>query len=272
MTSSSRPAPVFSDRAIVLRSHKIGEADKVLRLLTREHGKRSAVAKGVRKTASRFGARLEPLTCASVLIHRGRSLDIVRQAEIEVSFHEVREDLAGFVAGSAMLELIDCLTQEHEPHPELFDLLLAGLIALRERPDQSGFTLAFFEFRALSEAGFGLGVTRCSECGAALKEGEATFSLHRGGLICDSCRSDPARDTGKLIRLSAESVSSLQWMASSRLDEAPPFACGTAGELERLMGMVVEHWTEREFRSGRVMREMPGPARPMRRTDGRKLA
>ena len=272
MTSSSRPSPVFTDRAVVLRSHKIGEADKVLRLMTRDHGKRSAVAKGVRKTGSRFGARLEPLTCASVLIHRGRSLDIVRQAEIESSFHEVREDLLGFVAGSAMVELIDCLTQEHEPHPELFDLLLSGLVALRERPVDSGFTLAFFEFKALSEAGFGLGVTRCSECGAALPEGQAWFSLHRGGLICENCRADPARDTGKLIRLSEGSVSSLIWMSQSALEEAPPRGGEVAGELERLMGMVVEHWTEREFRSGRVMRELPGPARPMRRTDGRKLA
>ena len=255
-----------------MRSHKIGEADKVLRILTREHGKRSTVAKGVRKTGSRFGARLEPLTCAKVLIHRGRTLDLVRQAEIESSFHEVREDLGLFVAGSAMVELIDCLTQEHEPHPELFDLLLTGLEALRDYHGASASTLAFFEFRALSEAGFGIAVSRCAECGAELSTGPVWFSLHRGGMVCETCRADPKRETGKLVRLSPEAAASLGWMAGHSMGDVLFGGLKSTGELERLMGMVVEHWTEREFRSGRVMKSIPAGARALRRNDGRKLA
>jgi len=149
---SPRPGPDFGDLGIVLRSHKLGEADKIIRVLTREHGKRSAVAKGLRKTTSRFGARLEPFTCARLLVHTGRSLDIVRQAEIETSFHEVREDIALFVHASGMAELIDGITQEHEPHPELFDLMLRGLSLLKEYPTRALFTAAFFDYRALALA------------------------------------------------------------------------------------------------------------------------
>ncbi|MEB0015130.1 DNA repair protein RecO, partial [Glaciimonas sp. Cout2] len=73
--------PVYRDEAVVLRTHKLGEADRIVTMLTRQHGKVRAVAKGVRRTASKFGARLEPFMVADVQLYEGRSLDIVTQAE-----------------------------------------------------------------------------------------------------------------------------------------------------------------------------------------------
>ena len=256
---SPRPGPDFGDLGIVLRSHKLGEADKIIRVLTREHGKRSAVAKGLRKTTSRFGARLEPFTCARLLVHTGRSLDIVRQAEIETSFHEVREDIALFVHASGMAELIDGITQEHEPHPELFDLMLRGLSLLKEYPTRALFTAAFFDYRALALAGFELTAGRCAGCGAEISRGEVSLSLSLGGLLCEGCRGGRRGDVGRLIRIGAPASADLAWMAGHGLGEWPEVRLPVARmrELRMLMDKVVEHWMEKEFKSHRVMKTMP---------------
>ena len=133
----ARGRPEFKDEGSVLRTYRLGESDKILRILTRENGKRSAVGKGVRKTSSRFGARVEPLTHARLFLHRGRSMDTVKQAEIINSFQEVRDDLDLFVAGSAMAELVDSITEEGEPVHSFATLLkdLATITANRVQPN-----------------------------------------------------------------------------------------------------------------------------------------
>lgn len=256
---SRRRTPTYSDTGIVLRSHKLGEADKIIRVMTREHGKRSAVAKGLRKTTSRFGARLEPLSCVKMLAHRGRSLDVIRQVEIEQSFHEVRENLDLFVCGSAMAELVDSITQEHEPHPELFDLMFEGLTLLRREPSRSMSVLVFFEFRVMAAAGFELRVRACACCGGPTGSGGASFSLDLGGLVCETCRGDRASLVGRLVRISPAAARRLEWMAGM---EGGQWQAGEPdGSVERelrlLMDRVLEHWMEREFRTHRVMKRIP---------------
>lgn len=261
---TERGAREFNDLGIVLRSHKLGEADKIMRILTREHGKRSAVAKGVRRTTSRFGARLEPLTCARLFLHRGRNMDTIKQVEIFTSFQEVRADLELFAGGSAMAELIDNITEEHQPHPELFDLLLKGLELLGEYPARAAFTRALFEFKVMANSGFELMVTRCACCGGELGSGDIFFSLHLGGNVCESCRQGRQREAGKLVRVGAGAAQMLSWMATHELGEWPgePQAAAMR-EVGLLMDRVLEHWMERAFRSHRVMRAMPGGAAGM---------
>lgn len=250
---------MFSDLGIVLRSHKLGESDKILRILTRDHGKRSAVAKGVRKTTSRFGARLEPFTCAGLLMHQGRSMDIIKQAEIKTSFREVRENLDLFVRASAMAELLDSVTEEHGPSPDLFDLMLKGLELLKEFGGRAAFILAFFEFRVLAVAGFELRVTACAACGKSIGPGEVPFSLKQGGFICDACGGDARGDAGKVVRIGERTARLLAWMSTHDLGDWPDdMPEGPAlGELVFLMDRVIEHWTERESRSRRVMKVIP---------------
>jgi DNA repair protein RecO (recombination protein O) len=257
---SGRGGPVFSDLGIVLRSHKLGESDKIVRILTREHGKRSAVAKGLRKTTSRFGARLEPFTCSGLLMHQGRSMDIIKQADIKTSFQEIREDLDLFMRASAMAELVDTITEEHEPNLELFDLLLKGLELLKEFPGRAAFVLAFFEFRVLAVAGFQLRVTACAGCGKGTGPGEVSFSLGQGGFVCDACRGDARRDAGKVIRVSGQTARLLAWMSAHDLGEWPEDMKeeNVDGEFVFLMDRVLEHWMERESRSRRVMKVVPG--------------
>lgn len=260
-----RGAREYADRGIVLRSYKLGESDKILRIMTREHGKRSAVARGVRKTGSRFGGRLEPLTCASLLMHRGRNMDTVKQVEILTSFRGIREDLDLFVNGSAMAELVDNIAVEQEPHPELFDLLWLALRLMLEHPERAAFVRAFFEFEVMSASGFELMLSRCAACGGEVGVGQTSFSLHLGGYVCERCRSARGREVGKLIRVSPATAGVLSWMATHELGDWPCEERAEMREALALMDRVLEHWTEREFRSHRVMREMPaepGRGRP----------
>ncbi|MBU1671721.1 MAG: DNA repair protein RecO [Actinobacteria bacterium] len=267
---SARKRPEYRDVGIVLRSYKLGESDKILRILTREHGKRSAVAKGVRKTTSRFGARLEPLTHVQLLVHRGRNMDTVKQAEIIESFPGVREDLDLYVSASAMAELADSMTADEEPHPELFLLLEEALQLLDRYPERAPFTRAFFDFRAMAAAGFELRVGTCASCGKAPGAGGASFSLHMGGLVCEGCSSGGERGAGRLVTLQADTVELLAWMGVHRLGEWPsrPPRAGAAKEAGALMDRVLEHWMEREFKSHRVMKEFPQGRAREGTTDG----
>src|SRR6266508_3784862 len=104
--------PLYKEQGIVLGAVKLAEADKIVTILTQGSGKVRAVAKGIRRTKSRFGARLEPFTHVNLLLYRGRSLDIVTQADIISPFRTVRNDYGLFSAGEAMLEAVDKVAEE----------------------------------------------------------------------------------------------------------------------------------------------------------------
>ncbi len=124
----------YGDDGVVLRTQKLGEADRIITLLTRQNGRVRAVAKGVRRTKSRFGARLEPFTHVDVLIHPGRSLDVITQAEVIRAYGKpLATDYPRYTAGTAMLETAERLTPvEKEPAIRQFLLLIGGLRALGE--------------------------------------------------------------------------------------------------------------------------------------------
>ncbi|MBN9183601.1 MAG: DNA repair protein RecO, partial [Microbacterium sp.] len=118
--------PTYRDEVVVLRTHKLGEADRIVTLLSRRHGKIRAVAKGVRRTSSRFGARLEPFMVADVQLYQGRNLDIVQQAESLGSYGaEIAVHYDRFTAANAMVETADRLN-EAEATPQQYLLLLGG--------------------------------------------------------------------------------------------------------------------------------------------------
>src|SRR5690606_6159221 len=105
--------PLYRDEAVVLRTHKLGEADRIVTMLSRQHGKIRAVAKGVRRTASKFGSRLEPFMVADVQLYEGRSLDIITQAESLGSYGaDITDDYASYTAASAMVETADKITDD----------------------------------------------------------------------------------------------------------------------------------------------------------------
>jgi DNA repair protein RecO (recombination protein O) len=182
---------IYKDEALVLRTMRLGEADRIVTLAGRHNGRIRAVAKGVRKTKSRFGGRLEPFTYLSLVLWRGKSgLDTVTQAEVLEPFRAVREDLDRFALGEVMLEASDRVIQEAEPAGRVLNLLLGSLDRLSN--DSSPLVLAGFLLKLCSIAGFAPSLERCAECGAPA----AWFSPGQGGAVCPRCRSFDAEEVG----------------------------------------------------------------------------
>src|SRR5918912_3261178 len=128
---------VYRSKGIVLRSIRYGEADRILDLYTRDAGLISAIVKGIRRTKSRFGARLEPLSCVDFVAYHGRTLDTVTQVETLRSFHGVREDLTRFETAAGMVGSVRALSGGDEADRRVFNLLYNALDTLE--PRDSGF-------------------------------------------------------------------------------------------------------------------------------------
>jgi DNA repair protein RecO (recombination protein O) len=195
--------PLYSDEAIVLRTRKLAEADRIITLLTREHGRVRAVAKGVRRTTSRFGARLEPGGHVDVMFARGRNLDIVTQVESRGAYGaHAAGDYAAFTAVSAMLEAADKLVVEDgEPALQQFLLLLGGLRAICDQGRAPSQVLDAFLLRSLSVAGYAPSFDECARCGAPGPH--QAFHVSAGGMLCPDCRlpgsARPAAETVRVL-------------------------------------------------------------------------
>lgn len=190
---------LYRDEAVVLRTQKLGEADRIVTMLTREHGRIRSVAKGVRRTKSKFGARLEPGSHIDVQLYVGKTFDTVTQVEAIMNYGEaVSNDYQRWTIASAILETAERFTsQEHEPAPQEFHLVVGGLKALAENRYDPSMILDAFLLRSLAIGGYAPSMTICSRCE---KEGpHRYFSLVGGGSVCADCRSSacatPAPET-----------------------------------------------------------------------------
>ena len=159
----------YRDDGIVLRTQQLGEADRIITILGRTTGRIRAVAKGVRRTKSRFGARLEPFTHVDLMLHPGRSLDIITQAEVIRPYGEpLTGDYPRYTAGVAMLETAERFTPvEKEPALRQLLLLIGGLRALGEAEHDPGLVLDAFLLRSLAVAGYAPALEECARCGAS---------------------------------------------------------------------------------------------------------
>ena len=177
--------PVYRDEAVVLRTHKLGEADRIVTMLTREHGKVRAVAKGVRRTSSKFGARLEPFMVADVQLWEGRSLDVITQAESLGSYGAViAVDYESFTAANVMVETADKVT-ESEGSLQQYLLLVGALRSLSRHEHSSMLTLDSYLLRSLSIAGWAPTFQDCARCGRPGPHEHIVVQL--GGVVCDEC-------------------------------------------------------------------------------------
>ena len=180
--------PVYRDTGVVLRVTKLGEADRIVTLLTKREGRVRAVAKGVRRTKSRFGSRLEPFSHVDVQLYAGRNLDIVTQAVTVDGFGPaLAADYARYTAGTAIVETAERLTaEEREPSLRLYLLLVSALGALAETGRDPSLVLDAFLLRAMTLAGWSAALGGCARCG---EPGPHTaFHVPSGGVLCSGCR------------------------------------------------------------------------------------
>lgn len=224
---------------IVLRTYKLGEADRIVVLVTPEQGMVRAVAKGVRKTRSKFGSRLEPLSHVMVQLYEGRSeLKLITQVESIDHFRAVREDLDRLAKGVAMLEAVDHVALPDEPAPELYRMLLGGLRTLAA--NDSALVTAGFFLKLLTLEGSGPQVAGCVLCGAA--DDLVAFSEIDGGFVC--------RDHRRGMALSPEAVVLAQRILGGQLGAAlnePPSPA--THEVEVFATRALEHFLERRMRT-----------------------
>jgi DNA repair protein RecO (recombination protein O) len=182
----------YTTQAVVLRSFRLGEADRVLHLYTLERGRIGAVAKGIRKTKSRFGARLEPLSHVELLLHQGSGeLQTVTGVDLVRSHHDAREDSyrlgVGLVGAEAMLRLFT----EQERNPRAFEALTRFLDLLDElaprasRPALDPLALSF-QLKLLWLSGYLPHLTSCADCGATGTP-LVGYSPRAGGAVCGDC-------------------------------------------------------------------------------------
>ena len=240
---SGTPKALYRDEGVVLRTQKLGEADRIITVLTRKHGKVRAVAKGVRRTKSKFGARLEPFSHVDLQFYTGRNLDIVNQAESIRSYGQaVAAHYPAYTAGTAVLETADRLTaEEKEPSLPLFLLVIGALRSLAEQTHPAGLVLDAFLLRAMSVAGWEPALGDCARCGEAGPHRH--FSVPAGGSVCPACR-----PTGSAMP-SPVTLELLEALMSGNWDQAEASQPSSRREGSGLVAALLQWHLERGLRS-----------------------
>lgn len=247
----------YRDEGVVLRTMRLGEADRIVTFATPEHGKVRAVAKGARKTKSRLRGRLEPMTHLTMMCWRGRELDVVNQVEVVDHFKSIRGDLDRVPTALTMLEVVDHVALERHPMPETFRMLVGALRTLDAQA--SPVLLGAFLWKLLTLEGVGPSLEQCARCGKP--ETLVAFDANEGGFLCRSCRRGQA--------VSGDAVTLLRRILGGDLRGALEEPAGRApAELERLATVAIEHHLDRRVRSAHHPPELSSSPRRGRVGEG----
>jgi DNA repair protein RecO (recombination protein O) len=232
------------DQGIVLRSYPFGEADRVVVLLSPNHGKIRTVAKGVRKTKSRFGGRLEPFTHVDLVLYEGRNLDTITQVAVLEPFPRLRASLDAVIAAGTMVEASDAVAQEDESSIRLFLLLQRGLKAL-EAGAASQDLITSFLLKLADVVGVAPSLRQCASCGRL--EDLHRFSFGGGGVVCDRCRTEGS------VKLRDGLTEYLAVLAEAEMTTLPPRDEALSGEAMGIARRFVEYHLDRKLASLAVM-------------------
>jgi DNA repair protein RecO (recombination protein O) len=232
---------LYRDVGVVLRTYKLRESDRIVVIMTAENGKVRAVAKGVRKTKSKFGARLEPMSHVRLQLYRGRELDIVTQAESVEPLAPLLSSLDRASQGMAAIEAVDQLGLEREPNPRLYRMAVGVLRTIAARP--AALNVAAFYWKLLAAEGLEPQLDVCVRCGES--EPATTmvaFDLNEGGVLCRSCRSGTSISPGALVIM--RDILGGRLNEALALDESP-----ATHEVGTLATRALEHHIERRLRA-----------------------
>jgi DNA repair protein RecO (recombination protein O) len=243
---------------IVLKTYALGDTSRIAVVYMRDMGTLKLVAKGARKTPSRFGYALEPLSRARYHFYfkPDRDLHLLSQADTLDPTGSRLADLPRLAHAEAALELIDRLVWGEEPHAELFDLLRAMLEAVTRAPEATlpALTIAF-ELQVASLLGYRPRFDACANCGGALSQ-RRLFSPARGGMLCDRC----APGESGAVALSADALAGLSLMLSRPVGEAGQYLeVKRASEILRVVETFLRyHFTRFQgLRSLEMLRSLP---------------
>jgi DNA repair protein RecO (recombination protein O) len=235
----------------------LGEADRLTTIYTRNFGKLRLVAKGVRKPRSRKAGHLEPFTRVTLMMARGRELDLITQAEAIETFPHLRSDLMKLGHASYLVELLDRFTvEEGEGNLTLYNLLLNSLDRLASTSTRPSGVILYFELRLLELLGFRPELFRCVEGGEEIKPEDQAFSAHRGGVVCPQC----SRSKHNVRRISLSALKLMRHFQRSSYDDAvsPRVGMDVQIEVEEIMQMYITYLLERRLNVPGFIRRIRG--------------
>lgn len=247
---------LYKTEAIVLRSMDLGEADRVLTLLTPRLGKLRVIAKGIRRTRSRLGGGLEPFSDTHLVLAVGRTFDVVTQAALVDPHLGLRNDLHSTAAAWYVVELADRFCEERAESHAAFVLLAQALAALDATPAEvSREVIArWFELHLLGDMGFRPELARCLACDASIEPDGNSYSPAAGGVLCPRCASGEVAARS----ISADALKVMRHLQRSELPGVLRLrlAAGLHREVERLLHATVSVVLERELRSRDFLEEV----------------
>ncbi len=207
--------PSYPLTALVLRKTKLGESDLIVALLAEDGSHVRAVAKGARKPGSKLAARVEPYVSLDLLVHTGKSLEIIQEARTVKARAAIRSDFDKGAAASVVVDLLNTIAVEVQAEPRLFSLADTTLDAIDRAPAETLPRLATgFVLKAMAMHGYRPELTQCTGCGGEA-QGSVSFSLSAGGILCGACAgSDPAA-----LQVPAEAVRWLDVLMRSTMAE-----------------------------------------------------
>jgi DNA repair protein RecO (recombination protein O) len=244
---------IFRTEAVILRRQDLGEADRLVVAYSPDRGKLRLVAKGVRRLSSRKAGHLEPFSRTSLLIARGRELDIISQAEAVETYPTLQTDLERLGQASYVVELIDRFTLDEGGSRPAYALLLETLSRLAEgRPAAT--VLRYYELRLLELMGYRPEFFRCVQCSSETRPEAQAFAPALGGVLCPRC------DRGQAMTrpLSLEALKVLRHFQRSGFEvaAAPHLTAAVRQEVEGHLEAYLNHLLERKLNSPRFLRQV----------------
>ena len=239
----------------MIRQYPLGEADRILTLLTRDIGKIRVVAKGLRRPKSRLSGQMELLSRVSLTASVGRDLDIVSEAQTVDRYPNLAQHLGKLSHAIYLCELLDGFTVEHSPNYETYRLAVDTLSRLESATD-SWLVIRHFEMRLLDESGFMPELTQCVECGSTLEPRDHRFNLSAGGIACPACG---VGESTAVVPVHLNAMKVLRLLQRERsFDRLERLRISSTAryDVERLLTTHIRYILERELRSADFVRKV----------------
>lgn len=249
---SARRARLYNTHGVVLRRRDVGEADRIVTLYTNEFGKRSFSARGSRKTTSKIAGQIEPFSLVKLFVAQTRGLDIISQAQALELYPRLRSSEAAIATAGLFAELVDSLTVEEQPNPNVSELLTASLTLLDDGRDVMLVTVAF-EMGLLRHLGYRPELYTCGVCGRELEPGEHGFSLE-SGVVCFECRSNAP----SVLAISVDALKLLRAIDRGQLARLLNMKINPAvtSEADAVLAAYIQRIVGKESRARQVLREL----------------
>jgi len=246
---------LYKTEGIVLKSVEYQDADKIVTLYTKNYGKIQAIAKGVRKTKSKFGSSLEVLTDAIFLVYKGRNIDVISQSEILESFFSTSKEILKFALAINCAEVVNKLSEEREANQNLFFLLKEILHYLKEAKEPKLLALSF-KWQVLRLIGYKPSLYRCCRCNKKIEtQKEIFFRVDEGGIACNQCTMS---DKSKYIRVSKYIITLIRKILTTSLSiiSKAVIPDNRIKELEEITNMYLAYYSDKIFRTDEFLKSL----------------